>query len=249
MDDLTNGPSSPGSRRARTTAEALRARERGSVTYMRRATTFLRESLADAHPALIERVERERRSHSRRKSTARPRRERRAAARAADLDECRDLLRRWLPTIEPGTYRRADVWADFRAAVDAARPALTERDHGALRLGERNFFALLAELGYPVTTGRARSRWITFPAQPTEEESPMTDPTLADVVLDRVVTHIADEVRTEIRERLRSGDRLGALTLQRDAHDLASTGTDGAVIDLAAARGARARPGQRRSAR
>lgn len=67
----------------------------------------------------------------------------------------------------------------------------------------------------------------------------MTEPTLAEVVLDRVVAEIADEFREEIRARLRPGDRLGALTLRRAAHRLAATGTDGAVLDLDAARAAR----------
>jgi hypothetical protein len=65
---------------------------------------------------------------------------------------------------------------------------------------------------------------------------------LADAVIERVVKKLADEtldeigdaVRDEIVAKLRSGDRLGALLLQRDHHD--ATGTDGAVVDLAAVR-------------
>jgi hypothetical protein len=62
---------------------------------------------------------------------------------------------------------------------------------------------------------------------------------LADAVIERVVSKLADEmaeefgndVRSDIVARLRSGDRLGALALQRDC--LAATATDGAVLDLA----------------
>jgi hypothetical protein len=68
---------------------------------------------------------------------------------------------------------------------------------------------------------------------------------LADAVIERVVSKLADEmaeefgndVRADIVARLRSGDRLGALTLQRDR--LTATGTDGAVLDLAAHRARR----------
>lgn len=170
LDDAADG-TTPGPRRARATARLLRSPERGVTTYLRRLVQDVADRLPPAEPGLVDDAEASRRKSSRpASSVARPRRERRAATRAEDLAESRDLLTRWLPQIKPGTYPRMAVWEAFVAARDKARQRLQDTDHGALRIGERAFFALLEELGYPVTTGRARSRWVTFPAPPTQEK-------------------------------------------------------------------------------
>lgn len=70
----------------------------------------------------------------------------------------------------------------------------------------------------------------TIPAPETDTEEEPMSPEETDLILDRVVDRLADRFEADIRERLRSGDKLGALLLQRDR--LASTGTDGVVVDL-----------------
>ena len=218
LDDLADG-TTPGARRAANTAAALRAAERGHITYLRRATSFARECVQDADDALVADAETTRRAAlpSQAPTTARPRSHRRADARTTDLAQCRDLLTRWVPTLPPGRHKRADVWSAFQAARNASRQRLVNEGRGAvLRLGERQFFALLAEIGYPVETGHARSRWV------------------------RIIARIADEVHHEIRDRFRAGDRVGALLAQRDAYRLARSGS-APVVDLDAVRDARGR--------
>lgn len=99
--------------------------------------------------------------------------------------------------------------------------------------GPRQFYAVADEiLGTRRYSHGQRFYVIPEPAT-NEEEEPMHD-SLADAVFDRVVEKIAANVEAEIMQRLRSGDRLGALLLQREHH--AATGTDGAVVDLTARR-------------
>lgn len=104
--------------------------------------------------------------------------------------------------------------------------------------GPRQFYAVADEvLGDRRYSHGKRFYVIPDPAT-NKEEDPMPA-SLADAVFDSVVEKITANVEAEIMERLRSGDRLGALLLQRDRHG--ATGTDGGVVDLAAVRVSRSR--------
>lgn len=62
--------------------------------------------------------------------------------------------------------------------------------------------------------------YFTYPeplTDPAQEATAMpSSPDYLDVLTDRVVDRIASDLSAEVRTRLASGDRLGALTLQRD---------------------------------
>ena len=108
--------------------------------------------------------------------------------------------------------------------------------------GPRTFYEVADDvLGARRRSHGVRVYFIPDPAAKPEEASM----NLTDAVLERVIDRLADEtlatygddVRDEIARRLGAGDRLGALTLQRER--LAATGTDGTVVDLARARARR----------
>lgn len=102
--------------------------------------------------------------------------------------------------------------------------------------GPRQFYAVADEI---LGTRRYShgQRFYVIPEPATNKEEDLMPDLLADAVFDRVVEKIAASVEAEILDRLRSGDRIGALLLQRDRHG--ATGTDGGIVDFEAARARR----------
>lgn len=181
--------------------------------------------------------------------------ERKAAQRERERATEEASAREWLegyldsPDEPPTPGDRVNAAELYDSAVevigDYVEDGETRDDGGTYRVPRRRvFFAVADELfGASRKRGAHGSALVYTILDPaTRQETTMN---LADAVIERVIEKLADEmvdkfgdgVRSEIVARLRSGDRSGALNLQR-AH-LAATGTDGAVFDLAAHRARR----------
>jgi hypothetical protein len=96
-----------------------------------------------------------------------------------------------------------------------------DADSPRLRAPRRRvLLAVAAEVfGLPLRD-RHGARYFVIPEpliEPAQEATAMpSSPDYLDVLTDRVVDRIASDLSAEVRTRLASGDRLGALTLQRD---------------------------------
>lgn len=171
--------------------------------------------------------------------------------RAAETASAREWLEGYLaadnePPAPGDRVNAAELYDDAAEVIgDYVEYGETREDGGTYRVPRRRVFFAVADELFGASRkrgaqGSALAYTILDPS--TRQEITMN---LADAVIERAVEKLADEmvdefgdgVRSEIVARLRSGDRSGALNLQR-AH-LAATGTDGAVLDLAAHRARR----------
>ncbi|WP_438855704.1 hypothetical protein [Agromyces sp. M3QZ16-3] len=111
-----------------------------------------------------------------------------AARRERERDYVRGILAQWLPRWPTGRHALGDVWNAWRGKVSQLPDVETRRKLG--RVGRTAFFAIVSELG-DVRSAGARRRVL-------------------------VIAEQSVSVLTEIRSRLDSGDKLGALRLQRE---------------------------------
>jgi hypothetical protein len=165
--------------------------------------------------------------------------------RAAEAASAREWLESYLANDEEPPTPGARIGAP--ALYELAAEAIEDYVDGGMELedgtpyrvpGPRQFYAVADEVLGARRYSHGERFYVVPEPETAEEQDPMHQ-SLADAVFDRVVEKIAASVEDEIRERLRSGDRLGALLLQRNHH--CATGTDGAAIDLAAVRANRSR--------